>query len=298
MMQATGEPSKDASPSDSAGGQAIREHLETVLASPILASSPRRAQLLRYLCTRALDGGEPVNEYAIGVDVFEKPASFDPRIDSIVRTEMGRLRQRLKDYYSSCEPPSAMRIELPLRSYVPAFTSNDHPPAAVPSVAEPNAPARTWIPWTVAALALVTGLSIWTIRARTKTPLPDTTVAVLPFLNLTGDSSKEYLGDSLTDELTESLAESSKMRVVARTSAFQFKGKNRDIREIGRALGAGALLGGQHFPARGRFPHRRATDPGGRRLSLVVALLRRDTGRAVAGGSGNRGIHRAGLAAR
>jgi hypothetical protein len=86
-MRAAGEPSQDASPSDSARQQAIREHLETVLASPILASSPRRAQLLRYLCTRALDGeGEQVNEYAIGIDVFEKSSSFDPRIDSIVRT--------------------------------------------------------------------------------------------------------------------------------------------------------------------------------------------------------------------
>jgi serine/threonine-protein kinase len=255
-MRAAGEPSKDVSPSDSVDQQAIRDHLETVLASPILASSPRRAQLLRYLCTHALDGhGEPVNEYAIGIDVFEKPASFDPRIDSIVRTEMGRLRQRLKDYYSNCAEPSAVRIELPLRSYVPAFTfvGADNPPAPAPPVVEQTTPPRTWIPWAVAAVVLIAALSIWTIRARTKTPVPDTTVAVLPFLNLTGDSAKEYLGDSLADELTESLAESSKMRVVARTSAFQFKGKNQDIREIGRALNAGALLEGSISQREGNF---------------------------------------------
>jgi TolB-like protein/Flp pilus assembly protein TadD len=249
-MRAAGEPSKDVSPSDSAGQQAIREHLETVLASPILASSPRRAQLLRYLCNRALDGqGEPVNEYAIGVDVFEKPASFDPRIDSIVRTEMGRLRQRLKDYYSSVAPSSPIRIELPLRSYVPAFitiTADDEAPAAPPLVSSQKVPPRNRMLWVAAIMAVVllAGFMVWKSRGKTANPAPDTTVAVLPFLNLTGDAGKEYLGDSLTDELTESLAESSNMRVVARTSAFQFKGKNQDIREIGRALNAGALLEG------------------------------------------------------
>ena len=84
---------------------------------------------------------------------------------------------------------------------------------------------------------------LWGIRARSGQP-SDTAVVVLPFLNLTGEPSQEYLGDSLTDELTEALAESRNLRVVARTSAFQFKGKNQDIREIGRALNAGAILEG------------------------------------------------------
>jgi len=265
-MRAAGEPSKDAPPSDSAGQQAVRAHLETVLASPILASSPRRAQLLRYLCTRALDGqGEPVNEYAIGIDVFEKSPSFDPRIDSIVRTEMGRLRQRLKDYYSSGAPSSPVRIELPLRSYVPAFTflGVEDTPAAAPPVVEQNAPPRKWIAWAITAVVFAAGLTTWRIRARNTSP--DTTIAVLPFLNLTGDSAKEYLGDSLTDELTESLAESRNMRVVARTSAFQFKGKNQDIREIGRVLNAGALLEGSVTQREGKF-------------RIVVQLIRASDG--------------------
>jgi serine/threonine-protein kinase len=257
-MRAAGESSKDVSPSDSTGQQDIREHLETVLASPILASSPRRAQLLRYLCTRALDGqGEQVNEYAIGIDVFEKPSSFDPRIDSIVRTEMGRLRQRLKDYYASDAPSSPVRIELPLRSYIPAFTfsSVEEPFAASLPVVHGSAPSRRWtaLALLIVAVALGAGLLVWRTRARNANAVSQTTLAVLPFLNLTGDSAKEYLGDSLTDELTEALAESSDMRVVARTSAFQFKGKNQDIREIGRALNAGALLEGSISLREGNF---------------------------------------------
>ncbi len=244
-MAVTGGSAKDASSSESIDQQVIRAHIETVLASPILASAPRRAQLLRYLCTRALSGaGDQVNEYAIGIDVFDKSPSFDPRIDSIVRTEMGRLRQKLKEYYAGA-PASALRIELPLRSYVPAFTtvSSEEPPTVLPPTAgKPTTPKRTVLA-ALLLLLLTSGLALWAIRAKTGQPA-DSAVVVLPFLNLTGEPSKEYLGDSLTDELTEVLAESRDLRVVARTSAFQFKGKNQDIREIGRALNAGSILEG------------------------------------------------------
>jgi TolB-like protein len=223
--------------------EAIRAHLETVIASPLLANSPRRAQLLRYLCTRALSGADgEVNEYAIGVDVFDKPPSFDPRIDSIVRTEMGRLRQKLREYYATRAQTSTVRIELPLRSYVPTFTSVsiEEPPAAMPpqTVATRKTTLLIFL-----SLLFIAAVAAWAIRARTARP-SEMAIVVLPFLNLTGESSQEYLGDSLTDELTEALAESPDLRVVARTSAFQFKGKNQDIREIGRALNAGAVLEG------------------------------------------------------
>jgi serine/threonine-protein kinase len=252
-MKAAGGFSNDASSLDS-GQQAIRAHVEAVITSPLLASSPRRARLLRYLCDRALAGeGEQVNEYAIGVDVFEKSPSFDPRIDSIVRTEMGRLRQKLKEYYASGAPDSGIRIELPLRSYVPAFTiSSVEAPAVynrrktdVPDAPanSPSSPARVALAIVIVAAFLVAGFLLWRIRGRSGYAA-DTTLVVLPFLNLTGDSSKEYLGDSLTDELTEAFAESRDLRVVARTSAFQFKGKGQDIREIGRALNASAILEG------------------------------------------------------
>lgn len=241
-MAVTGGSAKDASSSESFDQKAIRDHVETVIASATLASSPRRAQLLRYLCTRAMTGdGDEVNEYAIGIDVFQKPSSFDPRIDSIVRTEMGRLRQKLKEYYAGA-PPSGMRIELPLRSYVPVFAPvfSEKPPAPFVPPAKKSTPRNAAL---LLLLLLVAGLAVWAIRARTGR-LSDSAIVVLPFLNLTGEPSKEYLGDSLTDELTEVLAESRDLRVVARTSAFQFKGKNEDIREIGRALNAGAILEG------------------------------------------------------
>jgi hypothetical protein len=76
----------------------VRAALERILASPGFSSAARRSHLLRYLIEQALAGrGDKVTEYGIGLDVFERPPSFDPRIDSIVRTEASRLRQKLRE---------------------------------------------------------------------------------------------------------------------------------------------------------------------------------------------------------
>jgi TolB-like protein/DNA-binding winged helix-turn-helix (wHTH) protein len=74
-------------------------------------------------------------------------------------------------------------------------------------------------------------------------PAP-TSLAVLPFLNLSGSSQNEYLSDGFTEELTTALAEVHGLRVVARTSAFQFRGKSEDVRRIGQQLNVGTLVEG------------------------------------------------------
>jgi len=78
-------------------------------------------------------------------------------------------------------------------------------------------------------------------------PAPRTwenSIAVLPFQNLSGDEGQEYFSDGLTEELINALANIEDLRVVARTSVFAFKGKNKDVREIGRELNVGAVLEG------------------------------------------------------
>lgn len=67
---------------------------------------------------------------------------------------------------------------------------------------------------------------------------------MLPFLNLNGGSADEYLSDGIAEELTTGLAQLGGLRVVAATSAFQFRGKSEDVRKIGQALDARALLEG------------------------------------------------------
>jgi TolB-like protein/Flp pilus assembly protein TadD len=69
-------------------------------------------------------------------------------------------------------------------------------------------------------------------------------VAVLPFLNLSRDLDQEFFSDGMTEEITAALAQVKGLRVVGRTSAFQFKGGAKDLRAIGHALGATHLIEG------------------------------------------------------
>jgi TolB-like protein/Tfp pilus assembly protein PilF len=74
--------------------------------------------------------------------------------------------------------------------------------------------------------------------------VPDKSIAVLPFANTGPDPENEYFSDGLTEELIGVLAKVDGLHVTARTSAFAFKGENRDIREIGRLLNVRTVLEG------------------------------------------------------
>jgi TolB-like protein len=73
---------------------------------------------------------------------------------------------------------------------------------------------------------------------------PPHSIAVLPFVNMSGDKEQEYFSDGLTEELLNSLAAINELQVAARTSAFSFKGKDADIGTIARKLNVGAVLEG------------------------------------------------------
>ena len=69
-------------------------------------------------------------------------------------------------------------------------------------------------------------------------------IAVLPFLNMSGDPKNEYFSDGLAETTLDMLAQVPDLKVIARTSSFAFKGKPQDMRQIGAALGAANLLEG------------------------------------------------------
>jgi TolB-like protein len=73
---------------------------------------------------------------------------------------------------------------------------------------------------------------------------PEASIAVLQFINLSSDPEQEYFSDGISEELLNLLAKVSKMRVTARTSSFQFKGKNPNISKVGKVLGVGHVLEG------------------------------------------------------
>jgi TolB-like protein/lipoprotein NlpI len=99
-----------------------------------------------------------------------------------------------------------------------------------------------------AALACLFAAKFWISKFPTPASAafapPPHSIAVLPFVNLSGDKEQEYFSDGLTEELLNSLSEINELRVAARTSSFYFKGKDVDLGTIAHRLNVGAVLEG------------------------------------------------------
>ena len=123
----------------------------------------------------------------------------------------------------------------------------DEPPSASPSKRKPSSAGRLW-PIPAAALGLgLASLAWWTVRTTHDAfegPPRATSIAVLPFVNMSPDGANEYFSDGVTEEIITALSKVEGLRVAARTSAFAFKGKRESVSEIGRQLRVGTVLEG------------------------------------------------------
>lgn len=100
--------------------------LEAVLASDIFAKAPSQARLLRYICEKYFEGcAAESKEYNIGVEAMGKRPDFDPSMNSVVRVEVHRLRQKLKKYYETDGADHSIVITLPIGRYVPQFIKRE-----------------------------------------------------------------------------------------------------------------------------------------------------------------------------
>jgi TolB-like protein/Tfp pilus assembly protein PilF len=75
-------------------------------------------------------------------------------------------------------------------------------------------------------------------------PIPAKSIAVLPFVNMSGDAKNDYFSDGITEEILDALAQVPDLKVAARTSAFAFKGKAEDLRKVGEVLDVATVLEG------------------------------------------------------
>ncbi|MEO8460213.1 MAG: hypothetical protein ABI451_06775 [Dokdonella sp.] len=95
-----------------------------------------------------------------------------------------------------------------------------------------------------AALVIQTSEQVTAEASAEKSKTNPRSIAVLPFVNMTTDKENEFFSDGLSEEILNSLARIDSMQVVGRTSSFQFKGKNEDLRTIGERLGVASVLEG------------------------------------------------------
>src|SRR5260370_13574784 len=107
-------PLKGQSPGPQAGRGSVQAQLRRILASREFAASDRMCRFLRLAVTETLKGRSgDLKEYRFGVEVFDRPASFDPGADPIVRVEARRLRAKLAKYYGSDGRYDHIVVELP-----------------------------------------------------------------------------------------------------------------------------------------------------------------------------------------
>ena len=161
-----------------------RQQLERVLASVTFRQVDRLKRFLEFTVSEALAGrGDQLKEYVIGVQVFDKDSTFDPRADPIVRVQARRLRARLARYYREEGGADAVLIDLPKGGYAPVFKNRD--------------------------------ASSGGRRSMGPTLAGQNTIAVQPFADQSPAHDLAYFCDGLRQEIIHSLAKLEALRVLA-----------------------------------------------------------------------------------
>jgi hypothetical protein len=105
----------------------LRRHLKEVIRGAAFQGSHRSGQFLDYIVEKALTGQfESLKERIIGIELFGRPATYDTGEDSIVRVTASDVRKRLLQHYGRYGASSDIRISLPIGSYVPEVTWENH----------------------------------------------------------------------------------------------------------------------------------------------------------------------------
>lgn len=228
-------PSANSSSSDSGSRQtrpvdasqaAVRAELERVLASNVFRGSESLKRFLRYAVEHTIQGeGDQLKEYRLGVDVLDRPASFDPRLDPAVRMAARRLRAKLGEYYDAEGRQDPIWIDIPKGGYAAVFADRaSRELAKVPaSGPRPRRLALIAVVTTVVfcAIALAGGYR-WRSKAQAAVHARRS-VAVLGFENLSGRPDKAWLSTALSEMLTTELAAGEQLRTVPGENVAQMK---------------------------------------------------------------------------
>ena len=144
--------------------EATQAQIQRILQSKAFRTSEVHRNLLSYLAEKSLSGtADSLKEYTVGLDVFSKPSSYDPRQESTVRMHVARLRQKLSEYYRTEGVDDSIMVDLPKGAFKLTFEPRE---VRVEAVAEPAIVAiRKFWQWKEvalgAALLLALGLAVY-----------------------------------------------------------------------------------------------------------------------------------------
>ncbi len=166
-----------------------REELRRVLESKYFATSPKKSRFLEFVSEQAfLGNGDKLNEYLIGVEVYDRGSEFNSQKDPIVRVQAHEIRRLLKKYYEEDGKDSLLRVNLPSGAYVPVFgrcaagTDIEFPiePVAIPGFDRRRSNLHLAITLILAAACLVLALLVVAHGWRSANPQFVPTATALP----------------------------------------------------------------------------------------------------------------------
>ena len=248
----------------SPSGDDVRRQLDRLLASAVFANAGRMSRFLKFVVEQTLAGeGERLKEYVIGIEVFDRDASYDPRLDSIVRVEAARLRSKLAEYYAGEGRGDAVVLNLPKGGYAPIATIEQKPAvvngsqrtlgasslsAVQPELGPPRAQSRRrrWVLGALLAVgAAIAAAVIWTPRVA---PVTELRVVVLPFSSGVAGADSEAFAQQLTEGVTGELVRAGRFSVVASSSARAVHSTTQRARDVAAALDADVVVGARVRP--------------------------------------------------
>ena len=237
-------------------GEAVKRELERILASPDFVASDRLKKFLRFVVEEALAGrADRLHGYPIALEVLGRDASFDPQADPVVRMEAGRLRRRLERYYLGAGQTDPVRIDIPKGGYAPTFEKR-RDPVPDPPLSEDATPR--WYRLATGLLAIpflgalawlgadLLGPGLWSGGSQdAATALPrGPKIAVLPFLNLSGDPGQAYFAAGVNDQIVTDLARFKALFVLSTEFTAKYQEQSADPQHLNRELGVDYLLDG------------------------------------------------------
>ena len=201
--------------------EAVRREVSRLLDLPKFQKAPRISEFLSFIVNEELDGrGARLNGTQIAIEVYERDASFDPKIDPIVRVEAQRLRRILDDTFLKEPYVQRCRITVPKGAYRPVFLDssedNNKDPESVPSP----------------------------VYSAPIIEIQDNVLAVLPYRDLSESESESYFAEGFVGSLITALTRFDILQVIAQQSSAKYKDHSVDIRLVGKELGARFILQG------------------------------------------------------
>jgi hypothetical protein len=141
------------------GPDEARRQIDTICSSQAFRNRDSFRRLLTYLADRTLDGSaDTLKEYTLGLELFGKPESYDPREDATVRVQISKLRQKLEEYSLSEGKDDPVLVELPRRHLALTFQARSTPPVPAPAIAASPIKGRSVRNWQLALGAILLSL--------------------------------------------------------------------------------------------------------------------------------------------